>query len=147
MKGAKMPLALFLTTILAIEAAYSLVQRSRVVHNHAAIKTIGVGVFWDQACTLNVTSIEWGMLEPGEQKNVTVYVRSEGNTPGSLSMITDAWQPENASEFITLTWTAEGLELDPGEVSPVVFTLTVAPSISGIRDFSFDITIWIRAAP
>ena len=33
------------------------------------VKTIGVGVYWDSNCSQAVHSIDWGMVEPGSQKN------------------------------------------------------------------------------
>ena len=49
-------------------------------------------------------------------KNVTVFVRSEGNTAITLSMNTTNWNPPNASDFITLSWDYGGQVIDPNEV-------------------------------
>jgi hypothetical protein len=143
MKKVKIIIAALLIAISLIALAYSLLHYAIVIKNHATIKTLGVGVYWDQACTLKATEISWGLLEPGTSKNVSLYVANEGNTFGYLSMNTTNWQPVNASDFILLTWTAEGEGLDVGQVIYVTFTIEVLASISRIHDFSFDILVWI----
>ena len=57
------------------------------------VKAVGVDVYWDGDCTDNVTSVDWGLLEPGEASNVTVFIQNEGNIPVVLNMTTDNWNP------------------------------------------------------
>ena len=116
-------------------------QTSRTLSNAGAIKAIGVGVYWDGTCTEVVSSIDWGTLEPGSNKNFTCYIRNEGNSPSTLSMYTSNWSPQNASNYINLSWDYDGQFLNPDEVAQVTFTLSVSASIDGITNFRFDITI------
>ena len=113
----------------------------KTVSNVGSVKAIGVGVYWNNSCTSEVSFIDWGMLEPGSSENVTVYIRNEGNSVASLSMDTSNWSPSNASIYITLSWDCGGVSINPGEVLPVIFTLSVSASIEGITSFSFDIVI------
>ena len=45
------------------------------IGNVGSIKAINIEVYWDSNCTDEVSTIEWGTLEPGSSRNVTVYVR------------------------------------------------------------------------
>lgn len=111
------------------------------IGNQAAIKAVGVGVYQDPVLTVPLTEINWGILEPGEEKNHTAYIKNESNVPITLVLSTDNWSPANASNFITLTWDYDEQPLGVDEFVKVIFTLAVDPAISGIVDFSFDIVI------
>ena len=117
------------------------VETSRTVSNAGTVKAIGVGVYWDNECTNPLSSIYWGMLEPGSSKNVSCYIRNEGNSASTLSMYTSNWNPSNASEYMVLSWDYGGQAFNPGDVVQVTFTLSVSASIEGITSFSFDIII------
>ena len=117
------------------------VQTSRTVSNAGTVKAVGVGVYWDSACTDPLSSIGWGMLEPGSSKDVSCYIRNEGNSVSNLSMYTSNWNPSNASEYMSLSWDYGGQSINPDEVLQVTFTLSVSASIEGIMNFSFDIVI------
>jgi len=109
--------------------------------NVGEVKAIGVGIYWDQTCTTEVSSINWGIIEPGSSKNVTVYIRNEGNSVASLTMNASNWNPSNASDYIDLSWNYEGQVINVNEVLEVTFTLTISTEIQGIISFSFDIVI------
>jgi len=128
--------------IIASVLAAGLLMAYQRVPNSGNVKTVGVGVYWDNACTNNVTSIDWGFLEPGATVNKTVYIKNEGNTPMVLNMTTDNWNPASASENITLSWNREGYVLNTtAPVVQAILTLSVSPNISGVTSFSFDIII------
>lgn len=109
------------------------------IYNVASLKTIGVQVFWNQNQTEPVSQINWGTLEPDTSKTITVYVRSIGNTPITLTIYTEKWKPSNCIEYITLTATPNNIVIEPSEVREVSLTLNVASDIQGITTFSFDI--------
>ena len=133
-------LALIVYT-LALSVASSSVQTSRTIPSAGTVKAIGVGVYWDNWCTNPLSSIDWGILEPGSIKDVTCYIRNEGNSASTLSMYTSNWNPSDASVYITLSWDYGGQSVNPDEVVQVTFTLSVSASIDGITSFSFEITI------
>lgn len=114
---------------------------NRTIANAGSVKTIGVGVYWDQALTNPVSSINWGNIEPGSNVNKTVYIRNEGNAPATLSMTTSNWVPASASSYMTLSWNYGGQTLAVNEVRQVILTLAVSSSVTGVTSFSFDITI------
>jgi hypothetical protein len=127
--------------VLVLSLAGAAVQTSKTLSNSGSVKGVGVGIYQYQNCTSPVTSINWGMLNPGASVNDTVYIRNEGNTPATLSMTTSNWNPSNASSYITLNWNYGGQTLSVNQVIQVKFTLTISSSISGITNFSFSITI------
>jgi hypothetical protein len=119
----------------------SFINNSRTLSNSGSIKGVGVGIYNDQNCTSPVSSIDWGVLEPGSKVNKTVYVRNEGNSPTSLSMVTSNWSPSNAATYMSLTWNYGGQTLSVDQVVQVQLTFSVSSSISGITNFSFDTMI------
>lgn len=120
--------------------ASSLLMTSQKVPNTGNVKAIRVGVYWNGACTSNVTSIDWNSLEPGTTTNRTVYIKNEGNTRMMLNMTTDNWST-GAYGKITLSWNREGYLFDPASVVQTVLTLSVSSNITGVTSFSFDIII------
>ena len=111
------------------------------IENVGSIKAINIGVYWDSNCTDEVSTIEWGTLEPGSSRSVNIYVRNEGNTAVILDLNTTNWTPVSASDYISLSWDYSGRRIDPEEVIQVTLRLTVSPKISGITTFSFEIVI------
>jgi hypothetical protein len=132
--------AIAMTGIVVSVLAASLLMAYQRVPNAGNVKAVGVGVYRDSDCTSNVTSIDWGFLEPGATANVTVYIKNEGNIPVVLNMATDNWYPTSASDKITLSWNRESYVLNSGSVQAVL-TLSVSPNIEGVTSFSFDIII------
>jgi hypothetical protein len=108
-------------------------------------ESVGVGrsidVYSDSRCRDVVGSIDWGMLSPGEVKNVTVYVRNEGELSTVLSVIAYDWTPSEAPNHMGVTSNYTGTPLQPGQVLPVRLTLTVNQTISQITDFGVSIDI------
>ena len=119
----------------------AIMESSRRISNKAAIKAVNVGVYQDPALTVPLTEIDWGVLEPGEEKNYTAYIKNESNVALTLFLTTENWSPLNASSFIALTWNYYGQPLEVDESVEVTLTLAVDPAISGITSFSFDIVI------
>jgi hypothetical protein len=119
----------------------SVVQTSRTVSNSGVVKGIGVGIYWDSGCTNRTSSINWGILESGSNKTVTVYVRNEGNSAATLSRVAQNWNPSTASSYMTLNWNYAGQTLSVNQVLQIRLTLAVSSAVSGITSFSFDIVI------
>ncbi|MEM2704031.1 MAG: hypothetical protein QXR45_12815, partial [Candidatus Bathyarchaeia archaeon] len=132
---------LALAALGTILAAFGALVASRTISNVGRLKAVGVGVYWDGSCTNPVSSIDWGILDPGGTKSVTVYIKNEGNVQLKLSMATSNWNPSSASSYITLSWDRQNYVLAAGSVVSAVLTLSVSSSISGVTSFSFDITI------
>jgi hypothetical protein len=121
--------------------AVALRQNSKTIPNSASIKGVGVGIYWDSACTNQTSSIGWGMLESGTNKTVKIYVRNEGNTFVTLSKTLQNWNPLIASNYVTLNWDYSGQTLSVNQVLQVNLTIAVSSTVSGINNFTFDATI------
>jgi len=135
-----LPVALSILGALIIVASGALISYV-TISNTGNVKTVGVGVYWEAVCTNRVSSISWGTIEPGSKTNVTVYIRNEGTSSATLSLSTSNWSPASASAYISLGWDYSGKVLSPNEVVQVKLTLSISSSITGITNFSFDITI------
>jgi len=113
--------------------------------NISIAESVGVGqsidVYFDAQCMSIVGSIDWGTLSPGENKNVIVYVRNEGETSVVLSVNCYNWTPAQASNYMTITSNYAGTPLPPGQVLPLTLTLAVSQSISQITNFGVGVNI------
>ncbi len=134
-------LVIYVLALSTVGSVMSAMQTNETISNVGSVKGVGVGVYWDSACTNAVSSINWGILNPGSSKDETIYIRNEGNTTVTLAMTTSNWNPSNASDYITLNWNYDGQPFEVGEVIQVTLTLSVSSSIEGITSFSFDITL------
>ena len=128
-----------LISLVVYVAAYAYLNYVKI-GSKGVIKTIQVGVYSDSACTTDVSSIDWGMLEPGSSMNTTFYVRNEGNVPANLSLSTTDWQPDTGPTFLSLTWNYDGRTMQPQEIFTAILTLTVSPSVD-FSNFTVDIMI------
>ena len=115
--------------------------QTKVLVYAQTIKGIGVGIYWDQACLNQTLSLNWGTIGAGTSKNLTVYIRNEGNSAISMSLSTSDWTPPSASSYISLNWNYTNQRLKTNEVIPTELTLTVSPTIDGITNFNHIITI------
>jgi hypothetical protein len=139
----KMTLAIAVTgLVLTMTVLVSgLLIASQKIPNTGNVKAIGVDVYSDSACTIPITLIEWGTVNPGTTKNFTIYVKNEGNVAIMLSIETDNWDPLSASSYLTLSWNRAGYVLSSGSSVRAVLSLSVSSSISGVENFSFDIMV------
>src|SRR3990170_7137218 len=92
-------LVVYTLALSTLTQVMSSVQTNTRISNQGSLKTVGVGVYWDSGLTNRVSSIDWGLLEPGSNVNKTVYARNEGNAAAVLSMTTSNWSPSNASTY------------------------------------------------
>jgi hypothetical protein len=120
---------------------YAAMQWTYKITATVNIKSVGVNVYSDPACTIPLLTIDWGMMEPSESKNYPAYIKNESNVPVTMSMYVDNWNPVNAKDFMTLAWSYDGRQIPVDGSLPVDFTLTISGSISGIMNFSFE--IWV----
>ena len=134
-------LAVVAAFLLGVASTVAIMTWSQKIPNVATLKVVGVGVFKDVNFTMPVTMIDWGIVEPGETRNYTVFLRSESNVPMNLTMYVANWNPENASLYLDLIWDYDDALLAPGASVPITFSLIVDASIPKFPAFSFD--IWI----
>jgi len=133
-------LSLVVASVLLIATVYSVTIRYVPVPSTASVKAVGVGIYWDIELTQRVPSISWGIIEPGENVNRSVYIQNVGNVPITIGQTTQNWNPPEAS-CITLTWNYTGHPINVNEAIPVTLTLSVPLDVTGFTNFSFDIII------
>jgi hypothetical protein len=134
-------LALCILTIGVFGTAMSVLQANRTFSNAGSVKGVGVGIYGDSACTNQISSISWGVLDPGSSRTFGVYVRNEGNAPVVLTKTVQNWNPANLQSYVTLNWNYSNQTLSPNQVLPLSVTLVVSSTVTGITSFSFDVTI------
>jgi hypothetical protein len=139
-KRMRFTVALTLLTFLATATLAAQIFR-RDIASSGTIKVIGVGLFWDKACTSKVTSVTWGTITPGTSVSQYVYVLNDGTASGTLSMGYGNWTPASAASYITFAWNCSNYVLARSGIVCAKLTLTVQPSITGVKDFSFMIVI------
>ena len=105
----------------------------------------GIGVYQNSQATTPLTSLNWGTLEPGDTQSITTYIKNEGNTPITLSLQISGWSPSSAQDYLSVTWSYNDKVIDVGQTQQITLNLEVNSDITGITDFSFDITILATA--
>jgi uncharacterized protein YcnI len=107
------------------------------------VPSSSLSMYSDSACTVPMTTINWGSVSSGGTITRTVYVKNTGGGVSlTLSMATSNWNPTNANGPLTVTWDKEGSLLAPGQSTAATITLSVSSSITGITSFSVQILIY-----
>lgn len=96
------------------------------------------------AISLNVTSINWGILEPGQFSERAMLIENIGKDPCSLSINASNFSPEEAEKFMNISWNIDPkFILEPQKNVAAILRLNVSSLIEGIKEFSFDVVITI----
>ena len=134
-------IGVFAIVLASMAVVYALTSVSVYLSSVGTVKAVGVGVYWDSVCSQAVSSIDWGLADPGSVKNVTVYVKNDGNAPMTLSLQTINWNPAEAADYISLSWDYGGQAIGVDQVVAVTLSLSISSNIQGITTFSFDIVV------
>lgn len=108
-----------------------------------------IAIYQDSNCTIPVSYIDWGSLEPGLTRKTTMYICNEGTEEVGLLVEAANWEPANISSYLNLTWNYNGVALFPSKTIEVTLTLSSSSSPDfteylvayDVREFSFDIII------
>ncbi len=90
---------------------------------------------------LSSSSLDWGTLEPSDNKTEVVYLQNIGNVPLTLYLSAVNWSSVEAQNALSLTWNYSGAVVKPQETLPLALTLSVSENPVDVVDFSFDIII------
>ena len=140
-KTATVGLAITVAAIFTLTIVLAAIQSYKTVPVTGVITAVNVELYQDSACTQTLSSWNLGNVTAASSTNRTIYVKNTGNTPVSLNMTVNAWTPSNASNYMAFTWNQEGTVLNAGNNVATLLTLTVSPSITGITNFGFNMTI------
>ena len=117
-------------------------QTSLALSSTGSIQTTqGLRAYSNFECTSPQTAIEWGELEKGGSTSVTIYIKNEGDSPQTLSLVTSDWSPTSAADYLTISWNYDNQPLNPNGVVQVTLTLSVDSSIQGITTFGVNLLI------
>jgi hypothetical protein len=134
--------AVFVCGLLLGGVSFAAVNYLVQIRNVGRIRAIGVQVFADESLTSVLDEIDWGTLNPGENRSVNVWIKNTGNDAQKLIFWTESWDPVTAQNSIALNWNYGDEWIPAGASIPVTFTLCVDPTISDVDSFSFD--IWVK---
>lgn len=131
---------LVLITVMGIGVS-GLLTTTKILDSSGSIMAINIEAFSDQACTQPISSLDWGVPEPGNNIDLIVYLKNTGNADMTLNMYVSNWSPSGSSSYLSLNWDRENTVISSNEVIEATITLSIDSGITGITDFSFQITI------
>jgi len=134
-------LATFASSLFLFNSILGQLVFRTTLSSHGAVKTFGVGVYWDSGCSFPVYSLDWGLVDPGSSSDITFHIRNEGNYPVTLFLGAENWNPESASDYLTLNWDYVGQTIDPSETVQVTLSLLASPDMGNLVDFYFDVIL------
>lgn len=136
-------LAILLCFGMATYGVFGLANSNKL-RNVGQIKTVKITAYWDTNMVNQVTVIDWGMMEQGESKSISLFIVSKSNVEISLNMTitSESWIPTHAGDWITVTWNAEGVLVGPKGSTWVTITVHISENIAdaspAIENFEFE---------
>jgi len=103
------------------------------------IDIIDVLFYSDPAATVKVTTVDWGVLNPGSTGHAKLYLKNTGNIAETVILSAGNYKPPETKGIMSLSWDSEGIRIEPGQVVETNLTLDVSGSVTGISTFSFDL--------
>ena len=114
---------------------------SKVVRTSGISGKPNLGLYSDGACTLSLTSIDWGLVYPGASSNRTIYIKNLGNLQLVLNLATTNWNPRTANSQIVVNWNRESAALAASQVVSATLTLSVSSNATNLTAFRVDVVI------
>jgi hypothetical protein len=140
MRKASLAIACYIVVAISVMAIHATQFASVQISNSATISGIGVGIFWNSACSNKTTNINWGLIQQGKTNTQVVYIRNQGNIPETLAESAYGWNPSNITSIVSFSWNYTGATLQPNQAIPVALYLTIA-NTNSTASFSFNIQI------
>jgi hypothetical protein len=82
-------------------------------------------IFADAACTKQISTVQWGTLQPSGSATVALFIKNSGNMPLTLTLTENNWSPATAQNYLTLSWNQENTKIQPGASQTVTITINV----------------------
>ena len=112
------------------------------------IHVTDIGLYWDEACTVPVSSVALGTVERGQSKYVTFWLKDASTDEGRISCCSTNFNP--SSEGIAECWERKvgryayisnwNKKMRAGDLWEVRYTMKMAPDIQ-IGGYSWDLTV------
>jgi len=103
-----------------------------------------LGIYWDSACTQNVTIIDFGkMWHPNEPTTLTknIYIKNEGNVSHTIY-----WNSTLSSENITDRWNfvgpLNGTTIPVGSRYGTQYKIDILVAYAPIGSYNWTLTVW-----
>ena len=136
-------IAIFVGVALLSQMILGELTSFHLISSGGRVRAVGVGVYWDTDCISPVSYLDWGAIEPTSARNLSVFIRNEGEMPVHLFLNSTNWDPDVATEIIALSWDYSNELISPNTVIKVILTLSCAQITSGL-DFRFDVIIGVN---
>jgi hypothetical protein len=119
----------------AVAALIGIIIYYQAVTVHTTGRVYAVGI------SVNATSIDWGAIPPGGTSAVTLQLWNNGTVPVTVNVTTSNYAPTVAQQYLSLTTDlATTRVIAADQRVDVKLMLNVAAAVSGVTNFSFDIT-------
>jgi hypothetical protein len=82
-------------------------------------------IFADAACTKQISTVQWGTLQPSGSATMALFIKNSGNMPLTLTLTENNWSPATAQNYLTLSWNQENIKIQPGASQTVTITINV----------------------
>jgi hypothetical protein len=82
-------------------------------------------IFADAACTKQISTVQWGTLQPSGSATMALFIKNSGNMPLTLTLTENNWSPATAQNYLTLSWNQENTKIQPGASQTVTITINV----------------------
>jgi hypothetical protein len=140
-KGNKVKLAFLLTTTMLAIFLTSSYAFGLLSKQEAGAEERSITLCMDTQGFYNISSIDWGPINTGDNKSYTAYISNGGNSSFILTMEVSNWNPVDVSNYMTVNWDYMGQVIKPNETIKVVFTIVISSGIDEIQPFTFDIIL------
>jgi len=131
----------FFTAIIIICLVYALTSEFQI-RNKAKVETLQVTAWQDPNCTITLSEIDWGIIDAGQTKTFTAYLKTEGNQNATIYSWAGEWNPDGIQQYLTYNFNKNNTVIQPNAPLQVVFSLTVAENIpASYSNFTFNIHI------
>ena len=123
------------------------IQSGIILQTHPNVE-MQLGIYWDEACTQNVTTIDFGkMVHPNQEilLDKVMWIRNEGNVSHTLywnstlssvtTEISDEWG------YTSYMSPINGTTLNPSFAYQTVYRLHV-PAYSTVGTYNWTLTVW-----
>ncbi len=135
-------LSLFILLFILVGASIGVGILIRELTTSGVMSEGAIAIYEDINGTVNMTSIDWGVVPENDDVIRTGYIKNTGNVPLTLNVSTGLWNPAIAEQYIIFSTNFVGEVLQPGQTFTAQFILLAQ---TGARDnldaFSFTVFV------